>query len=233
MNFLGSIKDNVLDLIFPIYCLVCGKDGVFLCADCTPTLTRLEKQKCIKCAEPSPFGKTHPECVSRNVLDGCISSLDYRDSKNRDAIRIFKYKFISDLSVNLAKLMADELYKQNLVEYFADFDIVPVPLHKRRLDWRGFNQAKLLAQGLSAEFGMNIDSEAVMRTKYTKPQVELKKEARKQNVTNAFAINKNVEGRKFLLIDDLITTGSTLNEIAKLLKQNKASEVWALTLAHG
>ena len=236
MQVIKTIKtlgSNFLDLVFPVYCIVCGKDGVFLCAECTPKLVRLNQQKCIRCENPSPFGKTHPDCASRNVVDGCLSALDYKDRNNKNLIRVYKYKFISDLNENLAAFMTEEIKSQNLANYLAGFTVMPVPLHKRRFHWRGFNQSELLAKKIAEKLGLNFESDLVIRSKNTKPQVDLKAEERKKNIENAFALSKALENKNYLLVDDVVTTGSTLNEIAKLLKKEGANQVWAITLARG
>src|SRR6185369_14438473 len=88
----------ITDLVFPISCLVCGADGLYLCENCKPKLPKLEKQLCIACIKPSPFGKTHPECVTRNVVDGVISALTYKNKNVDNIIRTFKYNFVSDLA---------------------------------------------------------------------------------------------------------------------------------------
>ena len=116
-----------------------------------------------------------------------------------------------------------------------DFIVIPVPLHKRRFAWRGFNQAQLLSQDLAGKLGLALDQNLVLRVKNTKPQVDLNREQRKANISDAFALRPDslVTDKKFLLIDDVVTSGSTMNEIAKLLKKNKAAEVWAAAVAHG
>ena len=128
--------------------------------------------------------------------------------------------------------MADEIERQGLQDYFQEFVLLPVPLHPRRLNWRGFNQAELLAQKISQRFSTIID-QSLLRIKNTKPQADLDRESRKTNIAGAFALAKEIAGKKFLLVDDVATTGATLSEIAKLLKSAHASEVWAITVAHG
>src|SRR3989344_7225576 len=122
---------------------------------------------------------------------------------------------------------------QGLAEYFSDFVLVPVPLHRKRHNWRGFNQAELLSGALSVSLNIPLNKTLVSRRKATKPQVKLSALERKRNVENAFALSGNPANKKIILVDDVITSGSTLNELAKLLKKHKASEVWALTVAHG
>lgn len=236
MSLIGTLKtlgQNFIDLVFPVFCLSCGtEEKGYLCVACLPKLPKLEKQLCIRCQKAAPFGKTHPECVSRNTVDGIISALPYSDPLIRKIIEVFKYNFVSELAQPLSFLLHQEIKKQNLGDYFKEFTIVPVPLHPRRFNWRGFNQAELLAKELSANLKIAYEPLAV-RSKFTKPQTELKKDQRALNIQNAFGLDKPDIAGKYLLVDDVVTTGSTLNELAKLLKKSGASEVWALTVAHG
>lgn len=236
MSYIENFKRlgrGILDLVFPISCLVCGRDGEFLCSDCLAKLPRLEKQKCIVCTKPSPFGKTHPDCVTRNTVDGMICAASYQDKNTKKIIETFKYNFVSDLSKPLAQMITETVISQNLLEYFQEFILVPVPLHKKRLNWRGFNQAVLLAMELSQNLKIPIEDKLAIRDKHTKPQVNLTADERKRNIENAFSVTSEVAGKKILLVDDVVTSGSTANEIAKLLKSNKAAEIWILAFAHG
>lgn len=233
IKHLKKLGQGFLDLLFPVFCLVCGKENLYLCSTCQAGLPRLDKQQCLICQTPSPFGKTHPGCASKNKIDGIISALSYKDRNVKKIIEIFKYNFISDLNIPLSELLVEAIRKQNLTEYFGDFIMVPVPLHQKRLNWRGFNQAKILADELANVLRIGVQTGLVSRFKYTEPQVKLSQEERKKNMDKAFALNGLIAGKKILLIDDVVTTGSTLNEITKLLKQAGAAEVWGVTCAQG
>jgi len=222
-----------LDLIFPISCIVCGKDGLFLCLDCQQKLTKLDNQVCLVCYKPAPFGKTHPNCVSRNTVDGAIASLTYKDLRVHKIIQTFKYSFVFDLAASLSNFIVETIEKQNLSNYFKDFVIVPVPLHQRRFNWRGFNQSELLATTLAKKLNAPMVTNLIQRKKFTKPQVNLSQGERKKNLENAFELLSDVIDKKILLVDDLVTSGATANELSKLLKKSKASEVWVVSIAHG
>lgn len=236
MNFLEGIKNLaalLLGLVFPVACIICGKEDIYLCPPCSARLPRLDNQRCIHCQQPSPFGKTHPGCVSRNFADGSVSALNYKNKGVFKIIKIFKYTFVSDLAEPLSRIIIETIQNQELSEYFKDFIIVPVPLHHKRHNWRGFNQAELLSNSLGETLQTPVNKLLVARRKATKPQVKLSLAERKKNIENAFIILQSPANKKIILVDDVITSGSTLNELAKLLKKHKASEVWALTLAHG
>ncbi len=227
------LGQNFLDLVFPVSCLVCGTEGVYLCENCLKKLPRLEKQICISCYKPAPFGKTHPDCVTRNTVDGAIAGLSYRDLKVKKIIEVFKYNFVSDLSSPISNAIIEAMDRQGLNDYFKDFIIVSVPLHQRRFNWRGFNQSELLAEELGKKLNVQINNKLITRSKYTEPQIKLTREERKRNMENAFIVHDEIRDKKILLVDDVVTSGSTANEIAKLLKQNKAAEVWIISAAHG
>lgn len=234
MNFIKQLKAlgrYTTDLVFPIYCLICNQEGEYLCASCALKIEPLKIQYCISCHKPTPFGKTHPGCVTKNVLDGIVSALPYSNNDVSDLIKIFKYKFISSLGKNLSLQLIKTINEQGLNSYFEEFILVPVPLHHRRFSWRGFNQSYILAQNLAEELNLSLGDKIIKRQKHTKPQTTLKGEERKINIQNAFMITAPVMGKKILIVDDVVTTGSTLNEIAKLLKKGEACEVWAITLA--
>jgi ComF family protein len=237
MNLLQSTKGIltfILDLIFPIECLACSKGGVFLCESCAKNLKKPEKLKCVVCDSPSPFGITHQNCLSKNKINGLIIALDYHDVNVRTAIGNYKYKLIKDLADPLSEIILDAIKDNSLETLFKNYILIPVPLHAKRLKWRGFNQASLLALNLAKKLPATIEDELVVRNKNTKPQSELKKQERIKNIENAFALKNpdtNLSGKKFLLVDDVATTGATFNEIAKILKKAGAEEVWAIAIA--
>jgi competence protein ComFC len=233
INNLQKLGGFITDLVFPVSCLVCGRDGAYLCNFCLSNLSRLEKQQCLVCQTPAPFGKTHPQCVTRNSVDGALSALNHKHKHVDEIVRVFKYNFVSSLANPLSELIVETIKSQGLENYFQDFLIVPIPLHQRRHNWRGFNQALLLAEPLAQRLNIPIDDKIVVRKKFTYPQVRLNADERKRNIENAFELTGNTVDKKILLIDDVITSGSTANELAKLLKRNKASEVWIISAAHG
>jgi competence protein ComFC len=223
----------VTDLVFPVSCLVCGTEGSYLCQNCQAKLPRMEKQQCLVCQKPAPYGKTHPECVTRNSVDGAIAGLTHSHKFVQNIIRTFKYDFVSRLALPLSQILVETINDQGLENYFQNFIVVPVPLHKRRFNWRGFNQASLLSQTLADQLKVPIDEQLVVRQKYTEPQVRLSADQRKRNMDNAFKLIGDARDKKLLLVDDMVTSGSTANELAKLLKSAKTAEVWIASAAHG
>lgn len=138
------------------------------------------------------------------------------------------------MSTRLAGFIIEAIQNQNLAEYFTEFKIIPVPLHRDRFMWRGFNQSEQIAQILSDQLSISVDPKAIMRTINTKPQAKLSLEQRKKNIDKAFKINSFLTIHdKYLLVDDVAASGATLNEMAKTLKASGAKEIWAATIARG
>lgn len=157
------------------------------------------------------------------LCDQCLISIQdysYRNLLLKKAIHAFKYKFVKDLAKPLSKLLLKK------INFDYDF-IIPVPLHQKRLRWRGFNQSELLAK----EINQNKVLNALVKIKNTKPQMQLSEKQRKQNIKNTFKCVFDLKNTKILLIDDIETTGSTLTECKKVLLKAGAKEVYCLTLA--
>lgn len=200
---------------------------------CTEGLKRLEGPVCIICGAPftSVAGGDHhcAECIALKTPRPYVkarSALYYSES-TQEAVKLLKYNNVFSLALPLAERLA-------LAAGVPDDDtiVVPVPLHKRRLVERGFNQSLLLARELARILGLELEYRALKRIKLTRPQVELKGSERMVNVKGAFEVTDPsfFVDKKVLLIDDVYTTGATITECAGVLKEAGAT-VSALTLA--
>jgi len=149
-----------------------------------------------------------------------------------EAIQLFKYQAKTKLSRYLAACMCEEARKMPEVQGGLDI-VLPVPLHPTRLRQREFNQSLLLAHELSRGLKLPLVFDVLERSRWTRPQVELNGEERRANVRKAFVVKRSarIEGLRVLLIDDVYTTGATVNECAKVLKKARAKAVHVLTLA--
>ncbi len=227
-----DIKTFVLDTLFPISCVSCGGEGNFICAECKISLTVLERQRCIACQKQAIFGFTHPGCQTPHGADGLISFYDYHDDKVAKIIIAGKYKFISEVYNIFGKTVAQKIKNDHTHLTANSYELAYVPLHPSRERWRGFNQAEILCRSLSRELGIACAS-VLVRCKHTKTQKDLKKEQRLKNVSDAFKLKPgaDVRGKNIILVDDVATTGSTLQEAAKILKRNGAAKVICLTAA--
>jgi len=155
-------------------------------------------------------------------LDGLLATYSYKDPNVRKAIEAIKFGFNRELVKVLVGGRTPKL-ESDLV--------VPVPLHWRRLNWRGFNQAEEIAKAIDGQ-PLRL-SKMLIRTKNTKQQARLKLEERKENVKGAFkVVNRDkLKGKRILLMDDVFTTGESMKECCRVLKRAGASQVWGLVLA--
>ena len=229
-----------MDLIFPIKCINCGKFGDYVCRGCLRTISIKKNFECIGCKRNTSFGQTCHMCAKKNFVDQLLIVADYKNPLVEKTLKFLKYKFITDLRWPLSILIKRYLKWLTLDKKFNIFKdnplLIPIPLHPRRLNWRGFNQSELLAKNLADTFQMEIALDIMERTVNATPQADIKeKEERLKNLNGIFRIKNGIRitDREILLIDDICTTGATLNECAKVLKDNGASKVIALVIARG
>lgn len=235
---LSSIKEFILDLLFPKFCISCGKEGSYLCQDCFSLIDILERQYCPFCPQPKVVldGKTCNFCKRSKSLNGLYCAASYNNFIVKKLINQFKYEpYIKELSKPLSSLIVVHLINLDKVENFQDYILVPIPLHKKKLKKRGFNQAGEIAKELSENLKIPVFNDALIKIKQTPAQVELKKEEREENIKGVFLCQKPelVVGKKIFLIDDIFTTGSTMEQGARLLKEAGAKEVWGIVVARG
>ncbi len=233
-TLLTQTKDLFLDIFFPKVCVGCGLEGVYLCFDCAGRIERIQTPTCPECGRINRYGEFCQNCKRRlNLsLDGLIVSARYDQGPTKEMIHELKYGGLAELAPMLGELICQRLrYKLPRGDLLW---VVPVPLHPRKEKERGFNQAELLARYLSNELELH-GSLALERTRYTDPQAKLSGTKRRTNITDAFRIAdaESIEGKTILLVDDVATTLSTLNECAKVLKEAGAKKVWGVVVARG
>ncbi len=209
----------LLDWLFPTSCLCCGEEGVQLCPKCCAHLPKLEVDP------PTPEGLDYVRCATAYAAP--VS----------DAIHALKYGSASSLGPILGELMADSLSHpttDDLRPTISEPLLIPIPIHRRRQRERGFNQAELLAREVSSAYGWDLRSNILVRTRYTPPQAKLDRAARQTNLHGAFTVIDldAVRGRNVVLVDDVLTTGSTLTACAVALKDSGAATVGGLCLAY-
>jgi ComF family protein len=233
------------NLLYPPRCAVCGdRFGLEaerrVCARCLSRTEKIAQPICSICGAPMQSATLIDDrcasCLDRRPHFGSARSIArYRASAEGDRrslpslIRRHKYGLDQSLQKALAEFLGDELPYSS-----ADCDVViPVPLHRRRLWWRGFNQAALLARTISLRLDKPLELQTLMRTKVTTPQTSQDHDARRRNVRRAFSVARaaRIKGRRVLLVDDVMTTGATVDECARVLIAAGAARVDVLTLA--
>jgi competence protein ComFC len=247
-NYSNKIEKFLLDLFFPKFCLGCKTEGAYLCDDCRALLDIAEHNYCLCNSKPirltslnqdNAHGKC-PRCQSKN-LSGLYFALAYKeDSLVKKLIYNFKYKpYLKDLAKTLASILVEHfiISKKNTNDIWENSVLIPVPLDKKKLKIRGYNQSEELSKELSKILQIPVVSDILVKTKFTKTQMESTKEEREINLQGVFAINKNcmtpdvIQFSKIFLVDDVYTTGSTMQECAKILKEAGAKSVWGIAIA--
>lgn len=231
--WIGKVKTVALDLLFPPHCAACQRFGAWLCTDCLDEIEAIEPPVCRLCGLPLPGADGASVCsrceVSAIKLDG-LRSHAIHGGPLRKAIHQFKYEDLRGLAGLLAQLMVDGWRRLAPSDLKLDA-VVPVPLHRNRQRQRGYNQAALLARELGACLELSVVEDAMVRSKATVPQIDLNAEARRANVRDAFEVRGNrLAGMRVLLVDDVCTSGATLESACLALRGAGASSIWACTL---
>ena len=224
---LMQLPKLALDLLFPLTCLGCRREGRLLCPACVDNLPRLKTPYCRICAEPntrslcrwcSGVAPAFDGLRAPYLMEGCI----------RETVHALKYRGVRAAAPQLAELLADFMESHSI----PGDELIPVSLHPRRLRERGYNQSELLARELSKRTGLPVNAGALIRAKDSGPQVQtVSRERRRENVSHSFRCKDDMTGRRLILVDDVATTGSTLSACASALKEAGAASVWALVLA--
>ncbi|MBI4311386.1 MAG: ComF family protein [Chloroflexi bacterium] len=226
----SRVAGAAVDLVYPKRCYVCGRHGHFLCPACVPDLPRLRQPYCGLCAQPEKrMARLCPHCQQHPLdIDG-IRSPYLMEGPVRNIVHALKYQGARAV----AQPMGDLLAQYYLEERLAADVLVPVPLHAKKERERGYNQSALLAIAASQPLGLPVEAGALRRVRNTHSQARsVSSEERRVNVDKAFEAEAAlVEGKRVLVIDDVCTTGATLEACAIALREAGATSVWGLTLA--
>ena len=226
---IATLKRVALNLFFPPWCIGCGREGKYICDSCCEKLPLISPPICIKCGRPLTDRNTCPGCIEEPVaIDGIRAPFLFH-GVIRKAIHEFKYRNLKAVASSLAGFLYDYLQENPIP---GDV-LVPVPIHRKRQRERGYNQSSLIARELSRKNGLPIIEDCLIRRINTPPQVRTTSASeRRQNIADAFAcVNERLKGRQVILIDDVSTSGATLNTCAGVLKAAGAASVWGLTVA--
>ncbi|MCK4358881.1 MAG: ComF family protein [Candidatus Cloacimonetes bacterium] len=224
---------QLLDLFFPNVCIVCKEkltNNHCICQKCLNELVLLDIKKCFFCGENPAQNGLCENCKKELHFDGLVSAYKF-DNIIQLLIHNLKYNEYMKIGKHLGELLANRLSKY---EFISDIDfIIPVPLHKVKERERGFNQSYLISKEISNILKIPLGKNIIKRSKYTKTQTKLTKEEREKNVGDAFEIKypELVKEKIFLIVDDVITTGSTMKSIALLLKGIGARKFYAASIS--
>jgi len=228
---LEGVLKHCKDILFPVFCVECGGEGEWWCEKCLGKKKVQPMHWCPGCANEVAAGKRCEACKAVAYLDGVTALFNYEEGTPvAKLIHHFKYRYVREIG---------EIWRNLLTSIPSLGAIIPIPLHPRRERERGFNQAKLLAEILSDELKIAghsaaIDDDNLVRKRFTRQQARLSKEERLENVTDAFIWRgQSPAPRLALLVDDVYTTGATMQECARVLKQHGTERVWGFVLGRG
>lgn len=239
MSRLGLLN-FALDYIFPPYCLTCGshevyQTGYFICKECFDSISFISHPFCLRCGKPflTESVRDHlcGDCLIQEPYFNQVRALGKYEGTLEKIIHLFKYHQKFSLE-NIFELLLENNQKNGVNFYSYDL-LIPVPLHVSRLRQRGFNQAVLLGKILHKKYQVPLQTTVLKRIVCTLPQVNLQVKERRDNVRNAFQVNGpgTVKNKAILLLDDVYTTGATMNECARVLKKSGASQVDGFVIA--
>ncbi|KKP87729.1 MAG: ComF family protein [Berkelbacteria bacterium GW2011_GWA2_35_9] len=233
------LKNYLLDLLFPKYCIICQKIGWnYLCLECLSKV-RIERNiHCpdFRCKRIVRFGNY---CIQHRrkskALTGVLSLSNYKNRVTKELIHYLKYEGVKELVGEINKLDLSKIKEQIITKNSV---LIPVPLFRRRENNRGYNQSLEIARIFSESFKLPIENGIIRRSRNTKSQMQIEQDSdRVKNIKNAFGINDRcahkLKNKTVYLVDDVMTSGATLQELAKTLKQLKypPRRIYGLVLA--
>lgn len=231
---LEGIIEYLKDVLFPVFCVECGEEGEWWCGKCRDKIKEIGVFRCPVCSVATEKGETCKKCSAVSSLDGVTALFNYVEGNYLSKlIHLFKYQYAHDVNRAWQSIIQERLGDDFIP--LASITIIPVPLYSRRERERGFNQANIIAQILHDKYAVALlDAINLARSRYTLQQAKLNREERLKNLDNAFVWRGNAKAPiNALLVDDVFTTGSTMQECAKILKQNGTEKVWGFALARG
>lgn len=241
MSFFKKIFNRIVNFVFPAQCIICktfieNNDGI--CFECLNEIEFISDPKCAYCGYPFEIkfpesGKNKlyvcPRCLkSKPKFDKCVSVVRYNDASKK-IILPFKHADKTNYAKIMGRMMASTV--SPFIEK-VDF-IVPVPIHLKRMLKRKYNQSALLSNVISSITGKPALFNTLIRTSFKESQGHLSIKDRKLNVSGAFSVKNpfKIKGKNILIIDDVFTTGATINECAKVLKSAGARRIFVVTFA--
>lgn len=244
---LSTISGFVLDMVFPRSCLVCRNllltdiQDTYLCATCRGMIPLFTVSRCAFCRKATTLWATCDTCKPNHALKSLLVAADYGDLAVKRMVKALKYRFVTVVAHDIGEIMArylkDRLGLMGLES--SKLIITSIPLHSQRLRWRGFNQADLIARDIAQQLSLSYLPDVLVRTKATSPQADIKnRDERIKNAKDIFAVGplaavRPLAGKTILLVDDVATTGATLDDAARVLKAVGAKHVIGFVFARG
>lgn len=222
------LKNFVLDCLAPSYCLLCGNWGPWVCKKCLPTIEKVDNSVCPVCFKGAE-GVVCVKCRSRVAFDALSFPYWFDTPVVARLIHFYKYTGLRELADFFSDSMEESIA---YYPFSSQWVVVPMPLHRQKFNARGFNQAELMARHIAEKRGLSVERRALRRVRVAEVQASLNKKEREKNLAGVFACaGSGVAGKSVLLIDDVATTLSTLNECARTLKKAGVKFVWCVVAA--
>lgn len=233
----SSLKRHFLDLLFPSHCAGCDGEGAVLCAACEAGLSFIPPscfvcKKLVPAHRTVPAGRTCKPCRKKSRLYGFVSPFSYDAGPIKNLLHDLKYRRVRSNAEILAALLYRAIAYHGVL-LSRDALIIPIPLHPSRERTRGFNQSFLIARSFGEKIGIPVRNDILQKIKRTKAQIALAREERLKNMDGVFAVSDTsaIKDKTIILLDDVKTTGATLEEAARVLRAAGAKRIWALTIA--
>lgn len=232
-----KMKNTFLDILYPRHCPVCHDILVpgtqRICKRCRERLKPVTGPRCMKCSKPlpDPAQEYCADCSRRtHLFEQGIGIFPYSTLLQESLFQL-KYGKRQEYGVFYGELGA--FYAEDQIRRWKIDYIVPIPLHRKRLETRGYNQAEIIAEALAKRTGLPVRKKLLKRKRNTKPQKDLSPGERQKNIKGAFSVNGDPGEENILLIDDIYTTGATIDEAAGTLKRAGAKKIYFLVVAIG
>ncbi len=236
---LSRLAQWFFDCLFPKLCVDCKEEGEYWCRNCQKKPRLDYPSICFGCKKSDTIRGLCFDCQPRYAFDGLLIAGDYEEVVIKTLIRSLKYRFIKEMSLSLSLLLRKKV-EQFLLEIpvdslmnenFFNAVVVSIPLSRKRMRSREFNQAEILGKEIAHYCGLRFRPDLLFRS-HRPPQAKLSEAERQENLKGSFFIKGDVP-ELIILVDDVITTGATLQESSLVLKQAGAQEIWALVVAKG
>lgn len=233
-RYYKQLSEGVLNFLFPVQCVACEKKGEWLCDACRGTVPRAMSLSCFGCRRATTNGCFCDECGKKWILRGVHAVAPYGVSVMHESIQALKYRSVSVLAAPLAYFFVDFMVQWPFL-FSRTTLFIPVPLHTKKLRDRGYNQSHLLLAYVLATSGGVCGCWLLERLRHTKQQVDCDRAERLVNIVHAFRYSgpSVAVWPRIVILDDVVTTGATLEECGRTLHAVGARDIWGFALARG
>ncbi len=224
----------IRDIIAPQKCYACRREGHFFCPECRTDFSCYDPF-CYVCKKASTWFLLHEKCNTSGSLSKVIVYGKYNRTILQKLISDGKYYGKKEVFQDLGRELGRFLSLHHYLQEFDDYIVISVPMHFLRRWKRGYNQSDILTKEIAESLGLRCSTNIIMRRRYTKQQSHLWRSERLQNLAGAFGVKKDdikyIKNKNIILVDDVVSTGSTLREVASVLKLYGAKEIIGLVVA--